>query len=162
MGFEGWAGEHWLEILQSVGIVGGLLFTALSLRINSKDRRVTNLFTITAHHRDIWGKLQERPELSRLLLRDIDPERLTPTVSEQIFVIMVIHHLRAAREAVEQGMLESPERLAKDVRWFFSLPIPHSIWNQVRHVQDRRFVKFVETCLGETDSQSSEGEERFD
>jgi len=34
--------------------------------------------------------------------------------------------------------------LKKDVREFFSLPIPRAVWNEMKSYQDSDFVRFVE------------------
>ena len=68
-GMEGlhWIAEHWLDLLQSVGIVGGLWFTAYTIRKDERARKVTNMLTVAQHHREIWQQLYERPDLTRLL-----------------------------------------------------------------------------------------------
>src|SRR5260221_13307070 len=70
MGFLNWASDNWFILLQSLGIIGGLLFTAASLRLDEKTRRVGNLMAITKNHREIWTALYDRPELSRVLDAD--------------------------------------------------------------------------------------------
>lgn len=84
MDFVPWLSLHWFTLLQSIGIVGGLLFTGVSLRIDTKVRRVSTLITITQQHRDIWTQLYRRPEMARHLP---DPypaqERKSEGVSQQ-------------------------------------------------------------------------------
>jgi hypothetical protein len=48
MEFGNWLRDHWFVLLQSAGIIGGLLFTGISLRIDARVRRVGNLLAITA------------------------------------------------------------------------------------------------------------------
>src|SRR6266446_2193657 len=108
-----WATGHWLELLQSIGIVGGLLFTALSLRIDAKVRRVANLLTITEHHRAIWTRLHDRPELSRVINPAADIQREPVTDAEELFVMLVVLHLGSAQEATKQGMFAAPDGLRK-------------------------------------------------
>jgi hypothetical protein len=127
MEFWSWLGQNWFSFLQSVGIIGGLVFTAASLRINGKARRTSNLLAITKQHRDIWRELWNRPELSRLLKPTVDFERKPITLEEELFVKFVILHLGSAHHASEQAMLIPPEQLRQDVRWFFSLAIPKAI-----------------------------------
>jgi len=38
---------HWLDLLNAVGVVASLLFTAFSIREETKTRRVGNLLTLT-------------------------------------------------------------------------------------------------------------------
>ena len=62
--------ENTLPLLESAGIIGGLFFTSWSLRIDAKVRRVQNLLTLTAHHREIWNELYKIPTLKRV----VDPK----------------------------------------------------------------------------------------
>jgi hypothetical protein len=39
--------QNWFTFLQSLGIIGGLLFTRFSLRTDARVRRIGNLITIT-------------------------------------------------------------------------------------------------------------------
>ena len=70
MGVASWIIENSFALIQTIGIVGSLLFTGWSLKIDANVRQVQNLITITAHHRDIWSEIYKRPELSRI----IDPK----------------------------------------------------------------------------------------
>ena len=79
MGFLHWFGQYWFVLLQGAGIVGGLLFTAVSLRIDTRVRRVGNLISITHEHRDIWTQLYSRPELWRVVDRHVDLRKSPPT-----------------------------------------------------------------------------------
>ncbi len=62
-----WLAEHWLDLLQSIGIVSGLFFTAYSIRKEDVSRKIANLMAVTAHHHAIWREVYEQPELSRVL-----------------------------------------------------------------------------------------------
>ena len=46
MGFSPWITENAFELLNALGIVGGLFFTAHSLRSETKTRRIANLLAI--------------------------------------------------------------------------------------------------------------------
>lgn len=141
-----WLAENWFTLLQSVGIVGSLLFTAWIIRADSKARRIDNLLSITAAHRDIW-QLYRRPELSRVLDPTADQTEKSITPDEHVFVLLIILHLSAVYRANKAGFLQTPEGMRRDVQSFFSLPIPKAIWQRVRPLQDRDFVRFVEQCL---------------
>jgi hypothetical protein len=144
MGFYSWLEQNWFTFLQSLGIIGGLLFTAISLQVDAKVRRVGNLITITQHHREIWTHIFTRPELVRVL--DISADLNTKKVSteEEWFVRLLILHLGSVYHAIKHGMFLKPQGLDADVRTFFSCPIPKAVWEKVRLFQDRDFVKFVE------------------
>lgn len=143
---------HWIEqngfvLLQSVGIIGGLLFTAISLRVDATVRRVGNLIKLTQHHRDIWTRLYTRPELSRVIHRKPNLSQKPVSYAEQLFVNLLILHLNSAYQAMKNGMSVTPEGLQKDIQSFFSLPIPKIVWERSKGFQDRDFVQFVESCL---------------
>lgn len=146
MGMWRWVAENWFTLLQTAGIVGSLLFTAFTIRADSKARRIDNLISITGSHREIWRELYVRPELARVLDASADLIGRPISADERIFVLLVILHLCAAYRAIEAGVLKSPEGMQQDVRSFFSLPIPAEIWKRNRDLQDHDFVEFVETC----------------
>src|SRR5438093_11227108 len=62
-----WFAQHGFTLLQSIGIIAGLLFNALSLRADAKSRRVSNFITVTAHHREIWTPFAEEAEVTLVL-----------------------------------------------------------------------------------------------
>ena len=142
-----WFKTHGFDLLQSVGIIAGLCFTAWSLRVDAKVRRVANLLTITEHHRDIWTRIYERPELTRVLEETVDPKSQPVTPQEELFVLLIVLHLSSAQEAMKQGMFPPPDGLRKDIEWFFSRPIPKVVWEKIRPFQDADFVEFIESFL---------------
>lgn len=147
-----WLGENWFTLLQSVGIIGSLLFTAFTLRADAKARRIENLISITSNHRDIWKNLYTSPELSRVIDPAADLTKRSITQAEQVFVKLVILHLSSVYHASEVGVLQPPEGMQLDVRRFLSRPIPNAIWQRIKSLQDRDFVNFVETCLLDNES----------
>ncbi len=144
MGFLDWLGPNWFILLQSVGIVGSLFFTADALREDAKARRVSNLITITGHHRDIWTQLYRRPDLARVLDSQANVDHEPIRDEEELFISLLILHLSSVFHAMNQGLYLKPEGLRKDIDWFFSLPIPKSVWNRNKALQDVAFVSFVE------------------
>ena len=147
MGVFPWITQHWLDLLQSLGIVSSFAFAAISLRSDMKVQRVSNLLTITKHHRDIWTRPYDQPELARVLDPDADLKTNPISAAEELFVSFVVLHLSSAQEAIKQGMFAAPDGLRKDVQRFFSRPIPRLVWERTKAVQDRDLVRFVEECL---------------
>jgi hypothetical protein len=142
-----WIEHNWFVLLQSVGIIAGLVFTGVTLRLDVKSRRVSNLIELTEGHRDIWSQFYRRPELARVLNPHVDLSSAPVTEEERIFVSFLILHLSSTYHALHHGLTMDPEGLRQDIRRFFSLPIPHAVWEKVHALQDRAFVKFVEACL---------------
>ncbi len=142
-----WITQHWLELLQSAGIIGGLFFTALSFRVDARVRRIGNLLTLTQHHRDIWTHFYQRAELARVLDESVNLRLAPITDEEAVFLTLLILHLNSAYYAMEEGMFTTPEGLRKDIRWFLALPMPKAVWERIKPFQDVDFVRFVEECL---------------
>lgn len=147
MGFLTWFRDNWFTLLQSLGIIGGLFFTGISLRIDSKVRRVGNLFEVTKQHREIWTSLYSRPELKRVLNSKVDLEKKPITDEEELFVNLLILHLASNYRAGKAGMFTLRAELNTDIVDFFSLPIPREIWARMKRFQDKDFVQFVEQHL---------------
>lgn len=148
MPFLHWAVENWFDLLNAIGIIGGLLFTAFSLRSESKTRRISNLLKITENHREIWMEFSRRPGLHRILEKHPQLLNHSPyTGDEEIFVNSVIFHLNSAFEAMKNHLFIKPEGLRRDVAMFFSLPIPRAVWERTKLLQNDDFVAFVDSCL---------------
>jgi hypothetical protein len=147
MGFLAWIQTHWFDFFQSLGIISGLFFTAVSLRRDSKVRRLSNLLTFTAHHREIWRHVIENPELARVLEAAPNLKREPISRREELLVLFVTLHLSGMHEAIKKRLVEAPQGLQKDFAWFFSLPIPRTVWQQFKGLQDEDFVRFVESAL---------------
>jgi hypothetical protein len=149
----GWFDHNWFILLQSVGIIGGLLFTAagllftaFSLRSESETRRVGNLLALTESHRKLWTEFYRRPELSRIRDAQVDLRKREITREEEIFVTLAILHLNAAFYAHKLGLIFKLEGIRRDISWFFSLPIPAMVWEKSKVLQNDDFVAFVEKC----------------
>lgn len=147
MGVANWLAQHWLELLQSVGIISGFWFTAHTIRKEGLARRIGHLFTVAQQHHSIWKELYDRPHLSRVLDANAVPSASPITSEEQLFVTMVVIHLDGVHRAIKAKMFIKMEGIEKDIRSFFSLPIPHAVWTELKQLHDKDFVAFVESCL---------------
>ena len=141
-----WVREHGFDLLGAVGIIASLGFTAFSVRKEESSRRIGNLLALTAAHRDIWTQLFTRPELGRILEALPDLTQKAVTNEEALFVTFLVLHLNATWQAMDEGMFRTRQAVARDVRWFFSRPIPRSVWDKSKAFQDPEFVRFVEDC----------------
>jgi len=148
MAFPDWLQQSWFDLVQSFFILAGFTVTIITLRRDHKSRRVSNRLAITQAHREIWSLRYERPELSRIFESDIDLSRKPVTDDEALFLTFVILHFSSAFEAIEDDLVLQPDGLGKDIRWFFNLPIPKTVWDKSRNFQNERFVAFVEKHLG--------------
>lgn len=139
-----WVREHGFDLLGSVGIIASLGFTTLSFRKEESSRRIGNLLTLTAAHRDIWSQLFNRPDLARILEPNPDLIKKPVTDEEDLFVTFLLLHLNATWQAMEEGVFRTRQAVTRDIRWFFSRPIPRSVWEKSKEFQDEDFVRFVE------------------
>ena len=143
----GWIVSNWFTVLSEIVAVASLLFTAVSLRSETKARQIGNLLSLTQNHREIWSLPILEPGLNRVLDPLSDLEAHPVTVEEKIFVNLVIQQLSSAFQALNRGLDVKIEKINEDVREFFSLPIPRAIWEKSRVFQNDDFVEFVERCM---------------
>ncbi len=147
MGALEWISQNWFDLFSSVGIIGGLWFTAVSLRSETKTRRVANLLTITANYREIWKEFFQWPELVRVIdpLADLIKQPITP--DEEFFVNTVISHTSSVYEALKDELVTKQEGLRQDVKSFFSLPVPKAVWQRTKLLQNQDFAAFIDSAL---------------
>lgn len=146
MGLSAWISQHWFELVETIGIIGGLLFTAFTTRKDERARRISNLIAVTEQHRQIWMELYDRPRLSRILKKDVELNKDTISEEEALFVNMLILHLGTVYRAMKEGVFVKLEGLQRDVKEFFALPIPKAIWEKAKLLQDKDFVEFIRKC----------------
>ena len=142
----GWFIENWFTLLNAAGVVGGLFFTAISLRSETKTRRIANLLTITANHREVWKEFINHPELTRVLDASADLIRQPITREEEIFTNFIFLHISGVYYAMQDELVIKLEGLRRDVAQFIALPIPQKIWETTKLLQNDDFVTFVEAC----------------
>jgi|GEM_PF-1334362 hypothetical protein len=124
MGIWGWISQNWFDLITVVGIVGGLWFTAVSLRSEAKTRRIANLLTLTQNHRALWEVFYQNVQLTRILDPSADIASLPVNHGEEIYTTALIQHLFSAYRAMQSDLTIKPEGLRLDVREFFELPFP--------------------------------------
>jgi hypothetical protein len=149
MGASQWIGEHWFDLIQSVGIIASLLFSAYTTRKDERARRIGNLIAVNDEYRHIWREFYGQPRLSRVLKHDVDLNKEPISDEEWLFVKMLILHLDNVRRAIKARMFVKIEGLREDVRDLFALPIPKAVWEKIKPFQDKDFVAFIEDCLKE-------------
>ena len=146
---EAWLVEHWFDFAQTVGIIGGLLFTAHAIRRDEKSRAITNTIAVNEQYSQIWHEFYERPELARILKKDVDLNQQPVSNDEALFVKTLLLHLDVVRRTMKAGIFVKIQGLQKDVRDFIALPIPKAVWEKIKPFQDRDFVAFVESCMAD-------------
>jgi phosphoribosylaminoimidazole-succinocarboxamide synthase len=146
MGALSWITEHWFDLLQTLGIVGGLVFTAYTTHKDEKARRIGNMIAIAGQNQEIWKQVYERPKLFRALEKDVNLTKRPISDEEWLFVKLRILHLDTVYRAMKAGMFVKLEGLQKDIKEFFSAPIPSAVWTKIKPLQDAEFVRFIESC----------------
>lgn len=142
-----WIVQNWFDLLSTVGIVGSLLFTAVSLHSETKTRRIANLLTITSNYCDVWKIFLNEPTLARVLDEKANLKAQPVTEAEKLFVTMVISHTNSVHEAIQDELLAKQDGLKRDVKAFFSLPVPKAVWQESKLLQNLDFAAFIESSL---------------
>ena len=151
---ENWISDNWFNLVSGAGIIASLLFTAISLRSETKNRRIGSLLSLTESHRELWAQIFEHPGLARILEVEVNLSKEPMTVEESIYVGLAIQHLGSAYQALKAGIVIQQDGLCDDVKSFFSLPIPKAVWTSAKPLQNDDFVKFVESCRMRTRSRA--------
>ena len=146
MEIGGWVSQNWFNLFSVIGIIAGLWFTAFSLRSETKTRRVANLLTITANHREIWKEFLNNPKLARVRDAAADTAKQPVTDAERVFVTLVILHINSVYYAMSDQLVVKYEGLRRDIAQFFSLPIPQAVWDRMKVFQNDALVRFIEEC----------------
>lgn len=146
MEFWDWLADNSFNLLSAVGVIGSLWFTSVSLRSETKTRRIANLLTITANHREIWKIFLTDKDLARVRDASADTTKQAITDAERVFVTFVIFHMNSVFYAMSDQLVIKVEGLRRDIVQFFSLPIPREVWENIKVLQNDDFVAFVESC----------------
>ena len=72
------------------------------------------------------------------------------TPDEEFFVNLVISHTGSVYEALKDELLTKQEGLRRDVKSFFSLPVPKAVWLNTRLLQNQDFAAFIDSALKES------------
>jgi len=146
MGIGNWLANNSFNLLSAVGIIGSLWFTAISLRSETKTRRIANLLTITANHREVWKTFVDNKDLARVLDPSADTVKQPVTDAERMFVTFVTFQMSSTFYAMNDRLVVQVEGLRRDIAKFFSKPIPGEVWGKIKALQNDDFVAFVEAC----------------
>lgn len=139
--------DQWFNVAQTLGIIANSFLLAFAMLESARTRRYSNHLSLATQHRDLWEELSRRPELGRILEREVDLENAPIAVPEEEFLRLVILHFHTGWEIGVRDSMMTKEAFRLDVRDFFSLPIPRAVWRNTRKARDPRFVRFVESCF---------------
>jgi hypothetical protein len=142
-----WTQSNWFSLLQSIGIIGGLLFAAVSFREAARARRGSDLLALTKQHQELWSEVHRRPDLARIVEEEMDLVSHPISRAEREFLILILSHCNTAWHLSRDGAVLPLKALARDVGTFFRLPIPNRVWSENKASHDPQFVEFMESCL---------------
>jgi hypothetical protein len=146
--FVSWFGSHWHSLLESLGIIGSLLFTGIAVRRDLESRRASEQLTLAAQHRRLWGQLHRRRGLKHVLEPDRDLEREPVTREEQLFLELAFVHFHTGWLICrEDGALTPVRVLALDAGHFFNLPAPSAVWATVSQSYQPEFAAFIAEAI---------------
>src|SRR5262249_20538494 len=134
---------NWPNLLTSFS----LLLTAYTIHEDSKAHKVENIFTVAHHHAELSKQALEKPELNRVLRKDVDLDKQPISDAEALHVKLRILHLDSVHRASNMGMFVRVQGLQRDIKDFFSAPIPRAVWEKLKPFQDDDFVVFVENAM---------------
>jgi hypothetical protein len=101
----GWASQNWFNLFSTGGIIGSLWFAAVALRSETKTRRIANLLTITANHREIWKEFLNNPKLARVRDAAANTAKQPVTDAERVFITFVILHMSSVFHAMSDQLV---------------------------------------------------------
>ncbi len=143
---------HWFDLVQTIFIVAGFAIATVSLRNDTKGRRIEHLMEIIKGHREVWMSIINKPELARVFEKELNLQLNPITPEEDRIVRLSIMHLYSAYEASKHWLKDSLPGIGKDIEDYFSCPIPIKVWRDVKELQNKDFVAFVESNLKQEDS----------
>lgn len=147
MGIGEWLAQNWFDLITNIGTIGGLFFAAFSIYEDVKARRVANLLTLTQNHRELMKVFYRDTDLARVLDASASVSKQPITLAENAYVTVMIQHLSGVYRAMRTDLTIKPEAMRLDVRAFFLLPLPKTVWERTKEFQDRDFAAFVDSCL---------------
>ena len=133
-----------LSIVQSLGIIGGLLFAGLNFRREGKAKRAANYVTLVQNYRDVWKLRISNPELMRVLDNTIDVTKEKISDAEAQFVSFLLFHLTTYFQLRKNGQIDKIEAIGDDIRKFFNAPLVKKFWEENKRFYNSDFVEFVE------------------
>jgi len=134
-------------LVQTVGIVASLSYTGRSLFKDARIRALQYRLELTRQHREIWLSTLTSPSLLKVLDGSRDIEKKPVTAEEQVFINLIIQHVSTIVQANEDKIVDMPEGIREDIRAFFSLPIPNSVWLVTKSFRDQEVIDYVDNLL---------------
>ena len=143
-----WLEQNWLNLLQTLGIIGSGLLTTAAFHRETRARKLGYFLSLAQQHRELWNEAHRRPELARIFQREADLVANPVSVAESEFLNLVIVHFHTGWLFAKDTAFLDHETIATDARTFFTLPLPLAVWNTTRAARDPKFIRFMEEAFG--------------
>jgi hypothetical protein len=141
--------QYWVDLIQTAGIVASILLAVWTAWRFECTQSISNSIAITDQHRNLLNDV--KTNAPRIFVADADVNAVPISLAEEIGVINFVAHLSTVFRANRYGEFVKLDGLERDVREFFKLPIPNTIWEKLKPFQDKKLVAFVESCLNQKD-----------
>ena len=143
--------NKWLVLLANIGVIAGIVFLAMEIKVNTSAIRSASLQSITDASADTLRALASDRELAALRLAgDADPSQLSETEKFQYFAYYRQHWLRLQNIFFQQRFDVLPEEVwetyARIICTDIQTPGIKASWPDHAAVLDPAFVEFVESC----------------
>lgn len=141
--------QHIFDLIQTLSILVGFYFTFRSFRDDTRSRRLEHLLDLNQQY--IQGKqlIMEHPELSRVFEDKPKGGGASATPLEMNYIKQTIMHIYTVYMAIELKQLKPSVGIEKDIRGFFSKPLPNKVWKDIKGLQDSDFVGYVDSITSE-------------
>lgn len=153
-GILAWVDSNWFSILQSIGIVGGLIFTGKTIRDAARtqrdateERKVSNILEFDARHQNIWSDLYQREDLRRILEEQNDFLKGVVTPVEFQYLRQKVVQFQVGWELAKISKPEEIDAVVRDAAKFFSRPLSRRVWNKVKGLGNPKFVELVDEAM---------------
>jgi hypothetical protein len=138
--FLSWLQGNWPNLVTALGVIGTVWIGIRTANRESLERTAER-------HANLWMQMAQQPSLHRILQEDADPLAKPVTIEEEEFINLVILLFLTGWRNARTGGLISLNELSNDVGGFFSLPLPHVVWEKTKASRNPRFARFIDQAL---------------
>lgn len=142
MGIWLWIQNEGFDLLEALGLIGGLFYTGWSIHRGIATHRVSNLLALTQANREIRSLLAQVP--NRLLDAHANIKKNPITDKDRHLVSIIVQHYFSTFYLALHDRFVNPAGLEKDIHWFFSFPVPAAVWGELAEFQRKDFRDFIE------------------
>lgn len=134
-----------LPIIQSIGIIAGLVYAGLNFRREGKAKRASNYVTLVQNYRDIWKLKITDPALSDALKQRVAPG-IEATEQQKQFITFLFFHLSTYFYLRQNDQIDEISAISIDVKNFLSSPLVKCHWEENKSFYNDDFIRFVDGC----------------